>query len=151
MPSFTPPQLQSLSAESSIGCVVQPNGWADFNLSCLSSVVIKFRTNKSVTDRISHGRCREMNCKYSMQQENTFSPSYSYNVPCKPGAGIAWWLAHWTRDPKDESSNPGRSGGRIFFARINFFVLTLIRYLFHPRVTAVARERPQSFCQKCRW
>ena len=22
---------------------------------------------------------------------------------------------------------------------------------FHPRVTAVARKRPRSFCQKCRW
>ena len=30
-------------------------------------------------------------------------------------------------------------------------MLTLIRCLFHPRVTAVARNRPQSFCQKCRW
>ena len=30
-------------------------------------------------------------------------------------------------------------------------VLTLIRYPFHPRVTAVARKRPRSFCQKCRW
>ena len=30
-------------------------------------------------------------------------------------------------------------------------MLTLIRRPFHPRVTAVARNRPQSFCQKCRW
>ena len=30
-------------------------------------------------------------------------------------------------------------------------VLTLIRCPFHPRVTAVARKRPRSFCQKCRW
>ena len=30
-------------------------------------------------------------------------------------------------------------------------MLTLIRCLFHPRVTAVARKRPRSFCQKCRW
>ena len=29
--------------------------------------------------------------------------------------------------------------------------LTLIRCTFHPRVTAVAHERPRSFCQKCRW
>ena len=28
---------------------------------------------------------------------------------------------------------------------------TLIRCPFHPRVTAVASERPRSFCQKCRW
>ena len=30
-------------------------------------------------------------------------------------------------------------------------MLTLIGCLFHPRVTAVACKRPQSFCQKCRW
>ena len=30
-------------------------------------------------------------------------------------------------------------------------VLTLVRCPFHPRVTAVARKRPWSFCQKCRW
>ena len=27
----------------------------------------------------------------------------------------------------------------------------LFRYPFHTRVTAVARKRPRSFCQKCRW
>ena len=27
----------------------------------------------------------------------------------------------------------------------------LFRCPFHPRVTAVARKRPRSFCQKCRW
>ena len=30
-------------------------------------------------------------------------------------------------------------------------MLTLIRRPFHPRVTAVARKRLRSFCQKCRW
>ena len=30
-------------------------------------------------------------------------------------------------------------------------MLTLIRFPFHPRVTAVARKRPRSFCQKCSW
>ena len=30
-------------------------------------------------------------------------------------------------------------------------MLTLIRCPFHPRITAVARERLRSFCQKCRW
>ena len=29
--------------------------------------------------------------------------------------------------------------------------LTVIRCPFHPRVTAAARKRPLSFCQKCRW
>ena len=30
-------------------------------------------------------------------------------------------------------------------------VLTLIRCLLHPRVTALSRKRPRSFCLKCRW
>ena len=30
-------------------------------------------------------------------------------------------------------------------------MLTLIRCPFHPPVTAVARKRHRSFCQKCRW
>ena len=30
-------------------------------------------------------------------------------------------------------------------------VLTLIRCLFHACITAVARKRPQSFCQLCKW
>ena len=34
---------------------------------------------------------------------------------------------------------------------ILILVLILIRCPFHPCVTAVARKRPQSFCQKCRW
>ena len=51
-----------------------------------------------------------------------------------------------TRDRKVASSNPGWSGGRIFFSR-----LTLIRSPFRTRVTAVAHKRPRSFFQKCRW
>ena len=30
-------------------------------------------------------------------------------------------------------------------------VLSLVRCPFHTRVTAVARKRPRSFCQTCRW
>ena len=33
---------------------------------------------------------------------------------------IACWLERRTRDRKVASSNPGRSGGRIFFSRVNF-------------------------------
>ena len=33
---------------------------------------------------------------------------------------IACWLERWTRDRNVASSNPGRSGGRIFFSRVNF-------------------------------
>ena len=67
------------------------------------------------------------------------------------GAGIAQWLVRRTRDWKVVGSNPRRSGGRIFFSRVNFLCWLLFRYPFHPRVTAVARKRSPSFCQKCRW
>ena len=59
------------------------------------------------------------------------------------------WLERRARDRKVAGSNPC---WRIFFSRvINFLCWLLFRYPFHPRVTAVARERPRSLCQKCRW
>ena len=67
------------------------------------------------------------------------------------GAGIVQWLERRTRDRKVAGSNPCRSGGRIFFSRVNFLCWLLFRYPFHLRVTAVARKRPRSFRQKCRW
>ena len=36
------------------------------------------------------------------------------------GAVVACWLERRTRDRKVASSNPGRSGGRVFFSRVNF-------------------------------
>ena len=38
-----------------------------------------------------------------------------------------------------------------FILQGHLSVLTLFQYLLHPHVTAVAHERSQSFCQKCRW
>ena len=66
-------------------------------------------------------------------------------------AGIAQWLEQRTHDWKVAGSNPCRSGGIIFFSGVDFLCWLLFRYPFHPRVTAVARKRSQSFCQKCRW
>ena len=37
------------------------------------------------------------------------------------------------------------------FSSPELCMLTLIRCPFHPRVTAMARKRPRSFCQRCRW
>ena len=61
---------------------------------------------------------------------------------------IAQWLERWTHDRKIAGSNPCRS---IFFSRVNFLCWLLFCYPFHPRVTAGAHKRPQSFCWKCRW
>ena len=38
----------------------------------------------------------------------------------------------------------------ISFSRVNFLCWLLFQYLFHPCVNAVARKRPQSFCQQGR-
>ena len=67
------------------------------------------------------------------------------------GAGIAQWLECQTRDWKVTGSNPCRSSRKSFFSRVNFLCWLLFRYPFHPYVTAVARKRSWSFCQKCRW
>ena len=34
---------------------------------------------------------------------------------------------------------------------LHIVIMIIIRCPFHPRVTAVARKRPRSFRQKCRW
>ena len=52
---------------------------------------------------------------------------------------------------KVAGSNPCWGGGRIFFSRVNFLCWLLFWYLFHPRITAVARKRPRSSCQKRSW
>ena len=67
------------------------------------------------------------------------------------GTGITQWLERWTRDWKVAGSNACRSGRKIFFSRVNFLCWLLFSYPFHPRVTAVARKRSRSSCQKCRW
>ena len=69
---------------------------------------------------------------------------------CNSGSGIAQWLERRTRDWKVAGSNHCRSGGRVFLSRVNFLCWLLFRYPFRPRVTAVARKRSRSFCQKCR-
>ena len=66
-------------------------------------------------------------------------------------AGTVKWLEHRTRDWKVAGSNPCRSGGRIFFSRVNFLCWLIFWYPFHPRVTAVVRKRPRSLRQKWRW
>ena len=66
------------------------------------------------------------------------------------GAWIAQWLERRTRDWRVARSNPCRSGGRIVFSGVSFLFWLLFRYPFHPSVTAVARKRSRSFCQKGR-
>ena len=56
-----------------------------------------------------------------------------------------------TRDRKIESSSPSQERLENFLLQSQICVLTLTRCPLHPRVIAVARERPRSFCQMCRW
>ena len=80
-----------------------------------------------------------------------FAGETSHIIGYSLGSGIAQLLERRTRDWKVAGSNPCRSGGIIFFSDVNFLCWLLFRYPFHPRVTAVARKRSRSFCQKCRW
>ena len=54
----------------------------------------------------------------------------------------------WSKDCKFKSRQEWWDN---FLLQSQLCVLTLIRCPFHPRVTAVAGKRLQSFCQKCRW
>ena len=94
----------------------------------------------------------QSNCYVELWTQQTFcSGLHVVARDNKRGAGIAQWLERRTRDWRVAGSNPCWSGGRIFFSRVNFLCWLLFRYPFHPRVTAVARKRPRSFCQKRRW
>ena len=44
------------------------------------------------------------------------------------GSGTVQWLERRTRDRQVSGSSPGRSGGRIFFPRVNFLCCVLFRY-----------------------
>ena len=63
------------------------------------------------------------------------------------GVRRAWWLKRQTCDRKVASLNPSWIGRRIFFLRVKF----LCWLLFSVGSTPVLLQRPQSFCQKCRW
>ena len=67
------------------------------------------------------------------------------------GAGVACWLECRTRDRKVCQFESRQERRDDFLLRSQLCVLILFRCPFHPRVTAVARKRPRSFCKKCRW
>ena len=67
------------------------------------------------------------------------------------GARIVCWYKRRTSDRTVVSSNPSRSGGTVFYTRVHFVCWLLFGVCSTLCVTAVARKRPQSFCQKCRW
>ena len=54
----------------------------------------------------------------------------------------------WSKGCEFEARQERREN---FLLQSQLCVLTLIWCPFQPRVTAVARKRPRSFCKKCRW
>ena len=78
----------------------------------------------SVRELISTFRRRKKEEKKSAgggMNGRTFSPNPRKREKSHPHQpGIACWYERRTRDRKVSSSNPGRSGGRIFFSRVTF-------------------------------
>ena len=85
--------------------------------------------------------------------QSSISFSFFFINPVQ-AVGIARLLERRVREKKVASSIPGTRGGRSFFffsLQSSLSVLTPIRCPFHLHVTALARKRTRSFCQKCRW
>ena len=57
---------------------------------------------------------------------------YKHHIQTSWGTGIACWSERRTRDRMFASSNPGRSGWRIFFSRVNFVCWLLLGVLSTP-------------------
>ena len=51
----------------------------------------------------------------------------------------------------NSQTHPLGVAGEFFFLQSKLSVLTLTPCPLHTRISAVARKRSQSFCQKCRW
>ena len=92
--------------------------------------------------------------EWNVIHENFHRKQYVHSAKCPHAyitqlyitTGAAQWLERRTRDRKVAGSNPCWSGGRIFspgstFCADSYFGIR----------SAVARKRPRSFCQKCRW
>ena len=73
------------------------------------------------------------------------------NRPATHGSQDSLLVKVLDSELKGYELKPWHKGLENFLLQTCLCVLTLIRCLFHPRVTTVARKRPQSFCQKCRW
>ena len=70
----------------------------------------------------------EISCNEATHRSHRFQ-SVNYSVwytLYTTSAGIACWLEHQTHDRKVVSLNPSRSGGRIFFSRVNFVCWLLL-------------------------
>ena len=61
---------------------------------------------------------------------------------------LSFKSASWSRDSEFESRQEQQKN---FVLQSQLCVLALIRCPFHPSVITVARKRPRTFCQKCRW
>ena len=70
-------------------------------------------------------------------------------VCCDWGAGRARWLGHRTRDREVAGFESRQERREKVYSTWSTFCADSFRYPFH--ITALARKRSLSFCQKCRW
>ena len=121
------------------------NRWLEFGLEA-DKTDCRSLSHLARTPGLKHSVCHP---KTEFHDRISFSYSNLHHMNWSGDSSV---LERRTRgDWKVAGSSPRRSGGRIFFSRVNFLCWLLFRYPFHPRVTAVARKRSLSFCQKCRW
>ena len=79
-----------------------------------------------------------MNCQTFSQNPRTRGKSHLHISTVSQAFEVTttWYCVDWREN---------------FLGQSELSMLTFIQFPFKPRVTAVARKRPRSFCQKCKW
>ena len=113
------------------------------------SNIKEFNWKVFVHIRLSSGNCQETEICMVCACHTPWQPPKNH-----PSQHLGGWAKLWSAEEMLDGQHL-RLDIPSVLCRVSILcpisVLTLIRCPFHPRVTAVARKRPRSFCQKCRW
>ena len=118
------------------------------NMQCFYTI------SEMTPNKVHHSGCMIFFFHFKSLNHMTQHPIVHYVIAV--WARIACWLECWTRDRKVVSLNPGRSGGRIFFSRVNFLCWLLFGALSNPMLPQRHIKDPswwaqlsQFFCLFC--
>ena len=136
--------LELTSQEVIIRHVTEPSpGWSGWlGRRVCHPCLFEFDCRRYFEENKTYGlvRCKHRKRRTAKEKKVTFSRKIRARIACGKSAGP---VIEWLR-----SRIPAEAAGE-FSSSLS--ALILIRCPFHPRVTAVARKTPRSFCQNWGW